>query len=169
MPAKMITVKTSDTITEKPNPKYIKWVTCDQALLGYILSSLSQEVLMGVTTHTSSAAVWGTLADMIGATMRKGATTISEYFSKMKNLADEMVGFSQPHGDEEFVAYVLTGLDEELYNSLVSSIVTRVKPISPTELFSQMLSYELHLVKQLGGDYSSHSSGNATTRGRGGS
>jgi hypothetical protein len=33
---------------------------------------------------------------------------MSEYFSKMKTYADEMVSSGQSHGDEEFVAYVLT-------------------------------------------------------------
>jgi hypothetical protein len=69
-------------------------------------------------------------------------------------------------GDEEFVAYVLTGLDEEIYNSLVSSIVTRVEPISPSELYSQMLSYELRLAKQSGSG-GGYSSANAASRGRG--
>jgi hypothetical protein len=41
-----------------------------------------------------------------------------EYFSKMQNLADEMVSSGQPLNDEEFVAYVLTGLDEEIYTNL---------------------------------------------------
>jgi hypothetical protein len=37
---------------------------------------------------------------------------MTEYL--LKNLADEMASSGQPLGDEEFVAYVLTGLDEEL-------------------------------------------------------
>jgi hypothetical protein len=39
-------------------------------------------------------------------------------------------------GDEEFVAYVINVLHEEIYNSLISSIVTRVELISPSELYS---------------------------------
>jgi hypothetical protein len=59
----------------------------------------------------------------------------------------------QPLGDAEFVTYVLMGLDEEIYNLLVSSIVVRMNPISPSELYSQMLSFELRLEKQSGGSY----------------
>jgi hypothetical protein len=51
--AKTISVKTGDTVTQKANPDYVRWVTHDQALLGYLLSSLTQEILMGVTTLTS--------------------------------------------------------------------------------------------------------------------
>jgi hypothetical protein len=59
--------------------------------------------------------------------------------------ADEMAVSGQPLGDGEFVTYVLMGLDEEIYNLLVSSIVVRINPISPSELYSQMLSFELRL------------------------
>jgi hypothetical protein len=85
----------------------------------------------------------------------------------MKSCADEMAVAGHRLGDEEFVAYVLTGLDEEIYNSLVSSIVTRNEPISPSELYDQMLSYELRLEKQSAGAGFS-SSTNAATRGCGG-
>jgi hypothetical protein len=51
--AKTISVKTGDIVTQKANPDYVRWVTHDQALLGYLLSSLTQEILMGVTTLTS--------------------------------------------------------------------------------------------------------------------
>jgi hypothetical protein len=93
---------------------------------------------------------------------------MTEYFSEMKNLADEMSSSGQPLGDKKFVSYVLTGLDGEIYNLLVSSIITRVEPISRTELFSQIVSYELHLEKQVGGGYSWHSSTNVASWGRGG-
>jgi hypothetical protein len=179
-PAKTIQVKTGDTTTEQPNPEYARWVSRDQALLGYLLSSLTREVLMGVTTLNTSAEVWSSLEGMFStrtrarsvntrialATTRKAASTMAEFYSKMKSYADEMASSGQRLGDEEFVAYVLTGLDEEIYNSLVSSIVTRVEPISPSELFAQMLSYEQRLDKQSGGN-SFASSANAAARGRG--
>jgi hypothetical protein len=94
--------------------------------------------------------MWGALDEMFSshtraqmvntrialATTRKGSSTMGEYYSKMKNLTEEMAASGSHLGDEEFVACVLTGLDEEIYNSLVSSIVTHVKPISPSELYS---------------------------------
>jgi hypothetical protein len=125
-------------------------VTRDQALLGYLLSSLTREVLMSVTTHTTSAAIWGALEEMFAsctraqmvntrialATTKKGFATMAEYYSRMKNFAEEMTSSGHSLGNEEFIAYVLTRLDKELNNSLVSSIITRVEPISPLELYS---------------------------------
>jgi hypothetical protein len=90
-----------------------------------------------------------------------------EFYLKMKGYADEMIVSGQTLGNDEFVAYVLTGLNEEIYNAFVFSIVTRVEPISTSELYSQMLSYELRLEKQSASGYITHSSANAATRGHG--
>jgi hypothetical protein len=162
MPAQTIVVMSGDNTSAQPNPECARWVSRDQAVLRYLFSSLTREVLMGVTTLTTTADVWRTLDGMYAtrtrarsintcialAKTRKGVSTMTEFYSKMKSYADEMVASGQTLGDEEFVAYVLTGLDEEIYNSFVSSIVTRVEPISPTELYSQMLTFELRLMKQ---------------------
>jgi hypothetical protein len=161
MPAQTIVVKSGDTTSAQPNPEYARWVSRDQVVLGYLFSSLTREVLMGVTTLTTSTDVWRTLDGMYAtrtrarsvntrialATTRKGVSTMTEFYSKMKSYTDEMDASGQTLGDEEFVAYVLTGLNEEIYNSFVSSIVTRVEPISPAELYSQMLAFELRLMK----------------------
>jgi hypothetical protein len=98
------------------------------------------------------------------ATTRKGTSTMADYYNKMKSQGGNMAASGQPLGDEEFVTYILAGLDEEIYNSLVSSIVTKVEPISSAELYSQMLSFELCLNKQTGDDYSS---ANVVSHGRG--
>jgi hypothetical protein len=86
---------------------------------------------------------------------QESVSTMAEFYSKMKHYADETTAYGQPLSDEEFIAYVLTRLDEEFYNPLMSSIITRVEPISPSELYSQMLSYEQRVDKQSGGSYSS--------------
>jgi hypothetical protein len=134
---------------------------------------------MGVTTAESSVKVWHALEGMYAsptrartvnihivlATMKKGTTTMAEYYSKMKSYADDLASSGQPLGDEEFVAYVLTGMDEDCYNQLVSSVVARAEPITPPNLYSQMLSYEHRVDRQSSG--SSSLSANAATRGRG--
>jgi hypothetical protein len=124
MPAKTTTTKEGDSVMEKNNPDYLNWVTRDQALLGYLFSLLTREVLQGVTMLTMPAAVWSAHQEMYGsctgsvntritlATTRKGASMMADYFNKMKCHTDEMAATGQPLRDEEFVAYVLTGLDE---------------------------------------------------------
>jgi hypothetical protein len=84
----------------------------------------------------------------------------------MKYLTDDMASAGKKHDDEELISYVLAGLDYE-YNSLVSSIVARVEPITFGELYSQLLSFETRLQLQgVGGQ--ALSSSNSATHGRDG-
>jgi hypothetical protein len=48
-----------------------------------------------------------------------------------------------PLYEDEFITYLLTGLDEE-NNPLFTAIVAWVDPISPTDLYVQLLSFEQH-------------------------
>lgn len=70
--------------------------------------------------------------------------------TKMKMLADEMAAAGKPLGEDEFMSYVLTGLDED-YNPLVTAVLARVEPIGYSELLSQILSFEGRLEMQRGG------------------
>jgi hypothetical protein len=89
------------------------------------------------------------------ATMKKGTTMMAEYYSKMKSYVDDVAASGQPLGDEEFAAYVLTGMDEEFDNPLVSSVIMHAESISLPELYSQMFSYEHRVDCQAGGSQSS--------------
>jgi hypothetical protein len=155
-PSKMLKKKVDESIIDEPNTAYLLWVAHDQAILEYLLSSLTQEVLIGVATMTTSAEDWRTLASMYSSHMRacsvkmrmalvtaqKGVQSMAEFYSKMRSLADELAMSGHPLEDEEFVAYVLVGLDED-FNPMVSVVVAHVKLISLADLYSQMLSHEL--------------------------
>lgn len=143
-------------------------------------SSLTRDALAGVGSLKTAAEVWSALAEMFAAQMRaqtvsirislatakKGSSSVAEYYSKMKCLADEMVAARKALGDEELVSYIITRLEED-YNPLVSAVLARSDPMSPSELYSQMLSYESRLEMQSGGK-GSQSSANYGGRGRGG-
>ena len=75
------------------------------------------------------------------ATASKGASTVVEYFTKMKGLADEMASAGRKLEDEELVSYILTGLDSD-FNSVVSAVVARVEPITVPKLYAQLVSFE---------------------------
>jgi hypothetical protein len=57
-PSKTLSKKVGDTVVDEPNPAHALWVSCNQAVLGYLFTSLSHEVLTGVATLTSSVKVW---------------------------------------------------------------------------------------------------------------
>lgn len=75
------------------------------------------------------------------ATASKGASTVAEYFTKMKALADEMVSIGKKLEDDELVSYILTGLDFD-FNLVVSAVAARVESISIGELYTQLVSFE---------------------------
>ena len=72
---------------------------------------------------------------MVLSTASKGLLSISEYFAKMKSLADEMALAGRKLEDEELISYILTGLDLE-FNLVVSAVAARVEPITVNELYT---------------------------------
>jgi hypothetical protein len=63
-PEKTLKASKADNSTdEKPNPTYIAWLARDQAVLGYLLESLTRETLLHVSRCTTAAAkAWSVLA-----------------------------------------------------------------------------------------------------------
>jgi hypothetical protein len=94
----------------------------------------------------------------------------------MKSLVDDMASAGKKLDDEELCSYRLAGLDYK-YNSFVSSIAAKVKPVTLGELYSQLLAFENRLQiqnrahqqqfsAQLSGQM--HSSVNSASQGWGG-
>lgn len=138
-----------------PNPAYEEWFARDQQILGFILSSVLKEVFIQIAASQTAAQAWQGVADTSAAqrrarsvnvrlalsTTQKGAASITEYFTKMRSLGDEMAAAGKPLDDEEMTAYILNGLDID-YESIVSAVLNRENPISLTDIYSQLLSFE---------------------------
>ena len=121
-----------------PNPSYVTWVAKDQQLLGYLLNSLTKDVLAQVAMLTSSAQVWafleGTFAAqscarainlrMQLASCKKGDMSATAYFAKMTTIGNELASIGKAVQDDEMISFILIGLDYD-YNSLVSSVNAR--------------------------------------------
>lgn len=87
-----------------PNPDYEAWVAKDQQILNYLLSSISKEILVQVGTCSTTSQLWKVIQDMSAsqsrrgiintrmalAIVQKGSSTIAEFFSHMKSLANDM-------------------------------------------------------------------------------
>jgi hypothetical protein len=61
----------------------------------------------------------------------------------MTQYADDLATSGSPLWDDELVAYLLAIINEE-YNPVSSTVVARVDPISPSDLYAQLLSFEQH-------------------------
>lgn len=181
-PSQFLQAKKGDDKDADPilNPEYEDWVAKDQQVPSYILTSCSHEILSQVLTATIAVEAWATIQGMYTsqsrvrlistrmalATASKGTSTISEYFTKMKSLADEMASVGRCLEDEELVSYILTGLDHD-YNPVVSAVAARVEPILVGDLNGQLTSFEQWM--ELHGSGGLNSSVNMVSRGgRGG-
>jgi histone deacetylase 1/2 len=99
------------------------------------------------------------------ATATKGSSTVAEFFTKMKGLANEMASTGKKLDDDEVVSYILMGVGEE-FESVTSAVANRTDPISLPELQAQLVSHEQCREIRDGG---SHSSVNSVEKGdRGG-
>jgi hypothetical protein len=63
-PDKEITIVHDEKSVKQRNPAYRAWMARDQAVLGYLFSSLTHETLMHVSRCTSSAQTWRKLANL---------------------------------------------------------------------------------------------------------
>jgi len=101
------------------NPKFKKWVAQDQQVLSYLLGSLSREIGSQITAaeawtaiqalHASQSRAQIISTRMALTTASKGASSISEFFTKMKVLGDEMASTNRKLEDEKLISYILPG------------------------------------------------------------
>lgn len=151
------------------NPEYSSWVAKDQIVLSYLLSNLGRDIAAQVSMKVTAASAWAHIEEMFAsqsraclistrmslATSMKGSSTMNEYFTKMKGLADDMASAGKRIEDDELVAYILTGLNDPEYDSIVTGVSNRTQPISVGELYTQLASHEQRVEMRSGGSQSS--------------
>jgi hypothetical protein len=64
---------------KKPNPEYARWVARDQAVLSYLLSSLTRDALAGVTSLKTAAEVWNAPAETFASQPRVQIVSITSH------------------------------------------------------------------------------------------
>jgi hypothetical protein len=184
VPEQSVSITNDDKkVSEETNPAYIVWIAWDQAVLGYIISSLTRETLMHVSRCTTMAHAWSTLADLYSsqtrvcavntrivlATTKKNQLIVSDYYAKMCQFVGDLATFvGAPLRDDELVAHLLAGLDED-FNPVFTTMVAQVDPITPSELYAQLLSFEQHTNLQAHHPPSASSPAMVASRGRGSS
>jgi hypothetical protein len=86
----------------------------------------------------------------------------------MTQYADDLAASGSPLHDDDLVAYLLASLNEG-YNSMFIAVVARVDPISPSDLYAQLLSFEQHTHLQAPTASGQSSSAMMVSHGRGSS
>jgi hypothetical protein len=132
-----------------------------------VLYKTSHEVWSTLATNYSGASRARSMNTRVQlATLKKGGLSTIEYFNKMKALTDTLAITSQPLKDEEFISYLLVGLDES-YDSSVTSVTTRDDAIPLSELFAYLLSQESRIESRQTTPKTNEYSTNFANRGRG--
>jgi hypothetical protein len=151
------------------NLEYSSWVAKDQTVLSYLLSNLGRDFAAQVSMKVTATSAWAHIEEMFAsqsrarlistrmalATTTKVSSTMNEYFMKMKSLADDMASVGKRIEDDQLVAYILTGLNDPEYDSIVTGVSNRTQPISIGEMYSQLVSHEQRVEMRSGGSQSS--------------
>lgn len=178
-PAEKITTGAGDAAREIDNPAYETWFTQDQAILGGLLSSMTEEVLSQLTRCTeTSNQLWTSLQTMFSAqykgnsiqirtqlsNTKKGDMSASEYYQKMTALADTMANIGHPMTDEEVIGYILAGLGPghgDLFTAI--TILSNNQEVKLSEFYSYLVAHEAQSAA-MNGSTEFASSANAVTR-----
>lgn len=121
-----------------------------------MLSSTSEGLLDHLTRYSTTRDVWNALHSMFScqnharktqirtqlSTRKKKDLSATEYFQKMKSLADTMAAVGHPMDDEEVIGYMITGLGPE-YEPMIASVMAHEDPIDLNTFYSQLLSAEV--------------------------
>ena len=141
--------------SQQPNPAFLQCHAQDQLILSALIPSLSETILAHVVKCSTSFEVWTTLERMFTAhsrarsmnihyqlaTLKKGDSSIANYFHKFTHLTDTLVAVDQPPSPHEALSFLLAGLGSE-YDSLVTSVKTQLHPMSLEDLYGHMLGHE---------------------------
>ncbi|KAK1605247.1 hypothetical protein QYE76_028920 [Lolium multiflorum] len=142
------------------NPAHRVWTGQDQANLSSIQGSLTSGVAGLVVFAKTSHEAWSILERTFSAQSQARANalrrqlgecekldlSITDYYNKVRELADTLASIGQPLRDSEFTSYVVNGLDEE-YDGLVEVVNERAatSPMPAHELYQRLLNTEQRL------------------------
>ena len=146
-----------------PNPNQLSILhTYPYCELNELLNIFSlKKILAHVVKCTTFREVWLALERMFTsqsraramqihyqlATLKKGNSSVANYFHQFTILVDTHAAIDQALDDFEIVSFLLAGLGSD-YDSFVTSVTTRVDPLSIEDLYGHLLAHEIRLEQQ---------------------
>ncbi|KAI0499725.1 hypothetical protein KFK09_017933 [Dendrobium nobile] len=136
-----------------------RWILTDQNLAAAICSTISPSVLPYVINLETTAAIWSVLETRFQSTNRSKVIQLknelhnvslknqnmTQYLSEIKSLVDQIAVAGSSVDNEDVILYILKGLPTS-YQSFKTSIRTMLNPISLDNLYSLLLSEEIHIM-----------------------
>ena len=136
------------------NPFFLRWKQQDQIILNVLLFSLSIDVMHLMVNCQTSHCVWCTLEQTLAFSSNscnmqlhrsfhdlwQGNASFVMYMQQEKSLLDELLAAGWPFSLEDFNLYVFRELRGD-FKDLVTSLVTKVEPLSYTNPHSHLLTH----------------------------
>lgn len=76
--------------------------------------------------------------------LKKGSVFVTEYFSKLRSVTDELVVPSSPVSSLDFITHLISGLGQQ-YHPVVVHIEANILKMSINEVYSMLLTHEARL------------------------
>ncbi|KAL9411275.1 hypothetical protein AB3S75_044965 [Citrus x aurantiifolia] len=162
-PSSHIAQRVDDELRSVENPEFITWRSQDQVLLGWLLSSMSEGIISLVFNLETSLEVWKAIEVQFGSqsksrllhlrymmnSTRKDDMKITDYFIKMKNIADNMAAAGSALSSDDLILHVLSGLGPD-YNSVATYITGQVGvgKMNVNEAYAMLLTQEARIEQQ---------------------
>lgn len=142
----------------RSNPEYTAWHEQDQLILGWLLSSLKENVLAQVISCETSHSAWTTLQTLFASSSRtrvhdlkhdlsnitKGSLPMADYIKQIKSLADSLAATGNVVSSQDLIDHTLNGLGPT-YDPFVISVYTKLDDLSTDDVHSLLLSYDRRL------------------------
>jgi len=146
-------------VNQEVNPEYIIWLRSDQLLLGWLFSTIFEEMLAQVIYCESSAEVWLYLEKLYARqtiaksfqlkqhlrSVKKENLSMNDYVLKIKTKSHSLAVIREPLSDNELLLAILNGLDQD-YDTVVSLITYQMDDIDLEKVQYLLLMHEQHLV-----------------------
>ncbi|KAH6771966.1 hypothetical protein C2S51_010370 [Perilla frutescens var. frutescens] len=155
-PEQHVKDKSKDQVVE--NPLYLNWKRQDQLIISWLLSSINENMLVGVVGLSSSREIWEALESNYAGqsrarlmqlkfelqTLRKGNSTMRDYLKKIKICCDTLGAAGEKVSEDNQILHILSGLGPE-YNPVMISLTSRVESPSLREVHGLLLVFENRL------------------------
>lgn len=135
-----------------PNPTYFDWIKQDKLISSWLLGSMNEDLLSQMLHCQMTKEIWSSLDCMFASrnlarvmqlkskleNLKKGSTSLKDYFLKVKNLVDSLTAVGKRLLIDDHILHILAGLGL-YFDSIVSVIVARKTPQTIQEVCTLLL------------------------------
>lgn len=150
----------TDEAQGKFNEAFLNWEQQDQLLLSWLLSSMSDSMLVRMVGCEHSFQVWSVLELFFASqtkakinqlktqlrNIKKGSLSATEYLLKVKKIVDSLSSVGAPLSESDHIDAILEGLPED-YNGFIVSLTSRTDPYTVNQVESLLTAQEERIEK----------------------